>query len=136
MTRELLDSKRTVLEELERSELEAQRLHQALERVRVGGSVDDSTTGSTTTGEEERRETPLPPRKSGGGLLGALSHTFQGFTDADPETTRRNSIGKTRESINEVSLVVKLIFFSTFELIFTFVFISVTCFSSTKLSKL
>lgn len=98
MTRELLESKRAVLEELERSELEAQRLEKALERVRIVG--EDG-------GTERAIVEPIAPvapvvRRSGGGLLGALSHTFHGIVDVDPESTRRNSIGKTRESINEV----------------------------------
>lgn len=103
MTRELLESKRHALEDLERSELEAQRLEQALAKVRIGSSRG----GEDGAAAEEVRTpvAPLPPRKSGGGLLGALSHTFQGIVDADPETTRRNSIGKTRESINQVNFI-------------------------------
>ena len=98
MTRELLESKRGVLEDLERSELEAQRLEKALERVRIVG--EDG-------GTERAIVEPVAPsapvaRRSGGGLLGALSHTFHGIVDVDPESTRRNSIGKTRESISEV----------------------------------
>lgn len=34
--------------------------------------------------------------------MSALSHTLHGIMDADPEATRRNSIGKTRDSINQV----------------------------------
>lgn len=107
MTRELLESKRGTLEELERSELEAQRLEKALERVRIVG--DDGGTERAVPRESSEATAPLPPlsttsapRRSGGGLLGALTHTFHGIVDADPEATRRNTITKTRESINQV----------------------------------
>lgn len=107
MTRELLESKRGALEELERSELEAQRLEKALERVRIVGD-DGGTERAVPAAAAAAPLPPLPPpssapRKSGGGLLGALSHTFHGIVDNDPEMTRRNTITKTRESINEVS---------------------------------
>lgn len=108
MTRELLDSKRTALEDLERSELEAQRLEKALERVRIV-SEDGSTERVLPrepigeVGNETGSSQIMPTRKSTSyGLLGALSHTFHGIVDVDPESTRRNSIGKTRESIQEV----------------------------------
>lgn len=112
--RELLESKRSTLEELERSELEAQRLAKALERVRVvgdDGSTQGAMEGSETTAGTEGQHQPLPPlpptsptggRKSGGGLLSALSHSVKGFVDSDPEASRRNTISKTREQINQV----------------------------------
>lgn len=132
MTRELLEQKRGVLEELERSELEAQRLQRALERVRIvndDGSASEravprpdgtgpasastsSSTGTTTTAPAPvsiAAAPPPAPRKSSsaGGLLGALSHTFHGIVDANPEAARRNNITKTREAINQVgSLIV------------------------------
>lgn len=113
MTRELLESKRGTLEELERSELEAQRLEKALERVRIvgdDGGTERAVPRETGGGGEGAAAAPLPPlpaagssaRRSGGGLLGALSHTFHGIVDVDPEATRRNTITKTRESINQV----------------------------------
>ena len=40
------------------------------------------------------------------GLLSALSYTLHGMMDVDPETARRNTITKTRESISQVSEVV------------------------------
>lgn len=144
--RELLESKRATLEELERSELEAQRLEKALERVRIvnddGGSdraisptnanAPTTTTTTTSTGligaaaeggggigahSPGQPHAPLPPlpsssgalpsappaRKSGG-LVSALRHSVKGLVDSDPEATRRSSIGKTREQINQVRL--------------------------------
>ena len=116
MTRELLDAKRMSLEDLERSEAEAQRLEKALERVRIvndDGGIERALPKKPVDGAEEvappvvpqsPTSTPAVPRKSGGsGLLSALTHTFHGIVDNDPESTRRNSIGRTRESIHEVS---------------------------------
>lgn len=124
MTRELLEQKRAVLEELERSELEAQRLERALERVRIVGDdgsaneravprerEDDPAAAAAAAAKASPSSIPVPPppapasapRKSTGGLLGALSHTFHGMVDADPEAARRNNITKTREAINQVS---------------------------------
>ncbi|ORY74081.1 hypothetical protein BCR35DRAFT_306879 [Leucosporidium creatinivorum] len=113
MTRELLESKRGTLEELERSELEAQRLEKALERVRIVGD-DGGTERAVPRESGSEAAAPLPPlppssapRRSGGGLLGALSHTFHGIVDVDPEATRRNTITKTRESINQLDAALK-----------------------------
>lgn len=123
--RELLESKRSTLEELERSELEAQRLAKALERVRVvgdDGSSEGALTASegnspTAPGSNQAEHQPLPPlppsttgsvgRKSGGGLLSALSHSVKGFVDSDPEASRRNTISKTREQINQLDDAIK-----------------------------
>jgi hypothetical protein len=96
-----------------------------LERVRVGGDLDspnggDGEGGAATTTDEHQPLPPLPPttttgggggRKSGGGLLSALSHSVKGFVDSDPEASRRNTISKTREQINQVSLSVSLSLF-------------------------
>lgn len=125
--RELLESKRATLEELERSELEAQRLEKALERVRIvtddgdserAVSPPNSNPGAVGAAAENpgaaagagtlpplpssSGSLPSPPPRKGGGLLSALSHSVKGFVDSDPESTRRSSIGKTREQINQV----------------------------------
>lgn len=36
------------------------------------------------------------------GLLSALSYTLHGMMDVDPETARRNSITKNKETISQV----------------------------------
>jgi len=112
-SRELLESKRSTLEELERSELEAQRLAKALDRVKIGGSVEggggeesNASSGGAGGGEHQPLP-PLPPVTNGSvgrksGLLSALSHSVKGFVDSDPEASRRNTISKTREQINQV----------------------------------
>ncbi|GAA5894234.1 hypothetical protein JCM6882_007608 [Rhodosporidiobolus microsporus] len=130
--RELLENKRSHLEDLERSELEVQRLEKALERVRVlndeGGSeraVSPAVSGNGSPTEPSGVQAagsaalpPLPssssmhlpppaPRRSGGGLFSALSHSVKGLVDSDPEATRRNSIGKTREQINQLDGAIK-----------------------------
>ena len=54
--------------------------------------------------------TPQRSRSQGGGgnfvtnkIFGRISHAMHGFVDVDPERTRRDQIGKTRESMNHVS---------------------------------
>ncbi|GAA5990219.1 hypothetical protein JCM10908_005879 [Rhodotorula pacifica] len=135
--RELLESKRATLEELERSELEAQRLEKALERVRIvnddGGSdrAISPTNGNAAPAPgfigaaaegtlPQNQHAPLPPLPSssgalpsapparkGGGLVSALRHSVKGLVDSDPEATRRSSIGKTREQINQLDEAIK-----------------------------
>ncbi|TNY17185.1 sorting nexin-41 [Rhodotorula diobovata] len=130
--RELLESKRATLEELERSELEAQRLEKALERVRIvtddgdserAVSPPNSNPGAVGAAAENpgaaagagtlpplpssSGSLPSPPPRKGGGLLSALSHSVKGFVDSDPESTRRSSIGKTREQINQLDDAIK-----------------------------
>ena len=38
-------------------------------------------------------------------IFGRISHTFQGIVDVDPERTRRDQIGKTKESLEHVRMV-------------------------------
>jgi hypothetical protein len=132
MTQDALESRREALTELEKSEQEAKRLEEALERGRlrsltasVPASVAPSPTSTagedigTTTGTEEegneQDENPasvfLPPhpgpspvkrRAPGMGLLSALSYTIHGMMDTDPESARRSGISKTRETISQV----------------------------------
>ena len=125
MTRDTLESKKSTLEDLERSEIEARRLDQALNRalsrvkpldkeseVNVPGSEGDVDRTSSPTAEGTGAGSSVGSlsastvKKAGSGkfgFLGALSHTLNGMVDADPEMTRRNNIGKTRDSITQVS---------------------------------
>lgn len=56
------------------------------------------------------REVPPVHRKSPSGnfvtnkIFGRISHAVHGFVDVDPERTRRDQIGKTKESLVQVSL--------------------------------
>ncbi|PGH15190.1 sorting nexin-41 [Helicocarpus griseus UAMH5409] len=144
MTREELSKKKTLLDSLERSELEAKRIEQYLNRtgspasVKPKRSVSDSSVPSTPeAGTEEggrnedtasidsdfppgQRDTPHPSaaqglpqraasptshRKTSSGnfvtnkIFGRISHAVHGFVDVDPERTRRDQIGKTKESL-------------------------------------
>jgi hypothetical protein len=124
MTQDALVAKREQLEELEKSEREARRLEEALGKGRVQRS--SSLPGRAASEEGERREDgvdeeqdhstqqslpSLPPhpgpssgrrRAPGMGLLNALSYTFSGMIDADPETARRNAISRNRETTSQV----------------------------------
>lgn len=101
-----------MLEELERSEVEAQRLEKALARVRIvgddGAAAERALPEESVGGSNNATSTGSLARKSGGGLLTALTHTFHGIVDNDPEASRRSSIGKTRESIHEVGLILRV----------------------------
>ena len=126
MTQDGLETKRDQLEELERSEKEARRLDAALGRGRPtnGPGARRETAGDAASGEGaagqdgddgEQQDSPthVPPhpgpvvprrrsRPPGMGLLSAISYTLHGMMDVDPETARRNSITKTRETISQV----------------------------------
>ncbi|KAK6829205.1 Sorting nexin-41 [Aspergillus parasiticus] len=152
MTRDELAKKKTLLDSLERSELEAKRIEQYLNRtsaqgsgtrsqrslstssatsgpgshgadVRPGGQEDTTSIDSDfppTHGESIGSHATIPPtspsrrpetssspahRKSASGtfmtnkLFGRISHAVHGFVDVDPERTRRDQIGKTKESL-------------------------------------
>jgi hypothetical protein len=148
MTRDELAKKKTLLDSLERSELEAKRIEQYLNRSSPqtggtrsqrslsassavsseGGSMAEASTDSEfppTHGESigspsspsqspaykkpEPSPTPSPAhRKTSSGnfvtnkIFGRISHAIHGFADVDPERTRRDQIGKTKESLIQV----------------------------------
>ena len=64
-----------------------------------------ASTPSASQGTQEA-ERPRSKSQSGGfvanKIFGRLSHTFQGIVDVDPERTRRDQIGKTKESLLHV----------------------------------
>lgn len=153
MTREELTKKKTLLDSLERSELEAKRIEQYLSShsgspsnkpkrslsassaaqppeqnnpPRRGSMEDTASIDSdfpTTHGETsasrpsasigrspDQASMPIPVhRKSPSGnfvtnkIFGRISHAVHGFVDVDPERTRRDQIGKTKESLIQVS---------------------------------
>lgn len=119
MTQEGLESKKIVLEDLEKSEAEAKRLESALNRGRsLQGSITEEGTNADGEGDQGAgassfasgmsRSRSLPSsdaprsRRTSYGFLSALSYSFQGIMDVDPETARRSNITKTRESISQV----------------------------------
>ncbi|BDD60973.1 Sorting nexin-41 [Monascus purpureus] len=151
MTRDELAKKRTLLDSLEKSEMEAKRIEQYLNRTapqparRSQRSL--STSSAVTSGDHETEARPgstedtasidsdfppthgenatIPPlasqvtvpkrtdpsasahahRKTSSGtfmtnkIFGRISHAVHGFVDVDPERTRRDQIGKTKESL-------------------------------------
>lgn len=147
MTRDELAKKKTLLDSLERSELEAKRIEQYLNRTSPqsnaprsrrslsassaasseGGSMADASTdsefppthgesigGSSPPSESPAYKRPEPSqsspahRKTSSGnfvtnkIFGRISHAIHGFADVDPERTRRDQIGKTKESLIQV----------------------------------
>jgi len=122
MTKYTLETKREQLDDLERSEAEAQRLQSALSGAArpTSGTVRPPGGKSVLSGEiNEEDESPsvptapaprvyssqtLPPRRkqSNVGLFGALSYSLHGLMDVDPETARRSQLSKTKESISQL----------------------------------
>ncbi|KAI0793987.1 hypothetical protein C8Q74DRAFT_1246160 [Fomes fomentarius] len=123
MTQEALEAKREQLEDLDKAEREARRLEEALSYGRSstlrtslspeaeGSSEQPGDENEARRQEEESQSAYLPPhpgpnpvkrRAPGMGLLSALSYTLHGMMDVDPETARRNSITKTRETISQL----------------------------------
>ncbi|TIA90065.1 hypothetical protein E3P99_01795 [Wallemia hederae] len=130
-----LSAKRDSLTDLERSEQEAQRLDEALSRGLSSTKMLDEphqedANNDTNNEDSNNHEDTAPPQsiitdapsreikrhKSHLSFLGAISHTLQGIMDTDPEATRRNSIGKTRESIQGLESALEA---STYDLSYT-----------------
>ncbi|QRW17048.1 sorting nexin-41 [Rhizoctonia solani] len=68
----------------------------------VTGSSSEATLPAPSSGPSTSRATS-PMHKRGGsgpkGFLNALSHSFQGIMDVDPEAARRNGISRTKDGI-------------------------------------
>lgn len=122
LTAETLEKQKFNLEVLEKSEQESKRLEEALTKDRgiqdtpiqstqsnLDGENNENTIGENGHYEHSHNGDSLTitkshqKRRSGSKLFSVLSHTIHGIMDVDPEATRRNSIGKTRESIIQVS---------------------------------
>lgn len=134
MTQDVLENKREQLEDLEKSEREARRLEEALGRGRMSGA-GTTTSANPEAGDNDGPASPgggasptdpsvVPPhpgqnparrrtRAPGMGLINALSYTLHGMMDVDPETARRNSITKTKESISTVSRSLAILAFDS-----------------------
>lgn len=152
MTRDELDRKRSTLEALERSEMEAKRIEQHLNSPSAsrpqqgrrsgevdrgvlspgGGRGDDDDDASLDSdfahaagaaprrdeqsGTDASRRSNAVSSSGGGGLAGGgnyvtnklfgrLTHAIHGVVDSDPERARRDQIGKTKESLVQVSRI-------------------------------
>ncbi len=146
MTKDELAAKRQLLETLERSELEAQRIDHYLSSStppsgapkRTSSSASTRSTRSSGDARQDAEEssidsdfprnqgeipssppsgpqanseqdptTPSRSKSQSGGfvankLFGRISHAVHGIVDVDPERTRRDQIGKTKESLVHV----------------------------------
>lgn len=140
LTEEELEKKRTLLEQLERSESEARRIEQYLSSSQQiapppkrSTSLREPPTYQRNQEDTESIDSDFPPThgdfpsstpEAGQGLpersptsthkkmpssnsitnriFGPLRHAVQGVVDVDPERTRRDTIGKTRESIGQL----------------------------------
>lgn len=140
MTKDELDKKRALLENLERSESEAKRMESYLNsnvpqtnnnrrkstsdspppnnQQDETASIDSDfppTHANSPPSNQNGSKTPQRSKSQGGGgnfvtnkILGRISHAMHGFVDVDPERTRRDQIGKTKESMNHVSQIIFL----------------------------
>ena len=72
------------------------------------GDISASTPSAPHGTQESER--PRSKSQSGGfvanRIFGRISHTFQGIVDVDPERTRRDQIGKTKESLAHVRILI------------------------------
>jgi len=147
MTRDELEKKKTLLDSLERSEMEAKRIDQYLSNSMIAQSPPKRSTSSASARSNPERpaqgrregsnedtasiDSDFPPthgeaassppsamqgtpqrdpgsplhRKTQSGnfvtnkIFGRISHAVHGLVDVDPERTRRDQIGKTKESL-------------------------------------
>ncbi|CEL61885.1 Sorting nexin-41 OS=Cryptococcus neoformans var, neoformans serotype D (strain JEC21 / ATCC MYA-565) GN=SNX41 PE=3 SV=1 [Rhizoctonia solani AG-1 IB] len=71
----------------------------------VAGASSEATLPAPSSGPSVNRSTS-PIHKRGGsgakGFLNALSHSFQGIMDVDPEAARRNGISRTKDGISQL----------------------------------
>lgn len=144
MTRDDLEKKKSLLDSLERSELESKRIdaylsgsttlqnnqkqpstasgRTSMDRPRdtsvETASIDSDfpptqseTPSSPPSGRDGNPETPTSApnhRKTQSGnfvtskIFGSFRHAVNGFVDNDPERTRRDQIGKTKESLTQL----------------------------------
>ena len=153
MTKDELEKKKTLLDSLERSELEAKRIDAYLNSNIPPGSTPKRSTSSASARSSQDRppaarrdgsneetasidsdfppthgEAPTSPpsaiqgtpqgpgeptsptahRKSQSGnfvtnkIFGSFRHAVHGFVDVDPERTRRDQMGKTKESLTQL----------------------------------
>lgn len=98
LTSDSLEAKRVTLASLESAEADSQRINDALGRTRSNNGP------STTNSGEQPSASPAPKKSSGFKIpgLSSLNSAFNNMMDADPEASRRQGIGKTREQIGQL----------------------------------
>lgn len=117
MTEEALNSKQRQLAQLEKAESEAQRISTYLhadERIAhaLGNSEDDeidaedevASVVDESAHEAQPETTHLPSASARFRLpgLSQINHAIHGMMDVDPESSRRNNITRTKESIDHL----------------------------------
>ncbi|KAL7750623.1 Sorting nexin, cytoplasm-to-vacuole targeting pathway/endosomal sorting [Sorochytrium milnesiophthora] len=87
-----LEFKRTYLDQLEKAEAEAQRLEEALKKEGYNSPRASKLANSAAASIS----------KGNRGLVGTISDKINSFMDADPETTRKHNIAKTKDVIAQL----------------------------------
>ncbi|ORE05163.1 PX-domain-containing protein [Rhizopus microsporus var. microsporus] len=101
-----LNNRKEYLNSLQNMENEARRLEAALTRdssaVDTTGDVDESLSSRAYSSRQTTR--PLPHNSNWAGkpmrVISAVGHTLQNIIDANPEATRRNQIGMSKDAIH------------------------------------
>jgi sorting nexin-4 len=109
MIESLLNNKKENLESLLRMESEARRLEEAITRERTIGSnainVDELNQQEEEEQEELAYSTSTPPVNNSSWtgtpmrVISAVGHTLQNIIDVNPEATRRNQIGMSKDAM-------------------------------------
>ncbi|KAL3964421.1 hypothetical protein ACCO45_001425 [Purpureocillium lilacinum] len=109
LTTEELNKKRALLDQLERSEAEARRIEQYLSSSQQispppkrSASLKEPASQHRREGGQEDTEKMPSGNSITNKIFGPIRHAVQGVVDVDPERTRRDAIGKTRESIGQL----------------------------------
>ncbi|KAI9249736.1 hypothetical protein BDA99DRAFT_589927 [Phascolomyces articulosus] len=100
-----LESKKENLDSLQRMESEARRLEEAISRERTIGSnaVDIDELNNNHSSQVDASYPPRRATKTWASpvkMINAMGHSLQNIIDVDPEATRRNQIGKTKDAMD------------------------------------
>lgn len=109
MIEDSLGSKKETLEMLQQMESEAQRLEHAISSPEISNDADGTAAEQinnspiTSNTQVLARRSTTRPWSSPVRMMNAVGHQLQGMIDVDPEATRRNQIGKTKDAMEMVS---------------------------------
>lgn len=115
MIEDSLGSKKETLEMLQQMESEAQRLEHAIssssssQEIPNGNADQIITSPITSNTQVLSRRSSSRPWSSPVRMMNAVGHQLQGMIDVDPEATRRNQIGKTKDAMEMVSMMISFI---------------------------
>ncbi|CDH57023.1 sorting nexin-41 [Lichtheimia corymbifera JMRC:FSU:9682] len=105
MIEDSLGSKKETLEMLQQMESEAQRLEHAISSPEISNDADGTAAEQinnspiTSNTQVLARRSTTRPWSSPVRMMNAVGHQLQGMIDVDPEATRRNQIGKTKDAM-------------------------------------